>query len=299
MHAWQDSTNLTAVVAALLAGVPRIVLCTRSVRPDNPRRRLKRFMKEGYQAVLDHPAVVLTNNSRAGANDYADWLGFDPENIQVVYNGIDFDRLERSADAVETRQARRNLGIPPNAPVLGGVFRMSEEKRPLLWVDVAAAVARQNPAAHFIVCGDGPMRIDMAERAAALGIGDRFHLPGPQSNIASWYKAMDVVMLTSRHEGLPNVLLEAQCLGVPVVAPDVGGMSETVRQGVTGWTIRDAGAEDLAERVMFCLSDTAWISRARAEAPAFVKGRFSVATMLRENLRVYGVPEHPPFRSEA
>src|SRR5262249_46668661 len=90
VHAWQDGTNLTVVVAALLAGVPRIILGARSVRPDNPRRRFKRFMQHGYRTVLGHAAVVLSNNSRAGANDYADWLGIDPGSVEVVYNGIDF-----------------------------------------------------------------------------------------------------------------------------------------------------------------------------------------------------------------
>ena len=289
VHAWQDSTNLSAVVAALLAGVPRVILCARSVRPDNPRRRLKRFMQEAYQAVLGHPAVVLSNNSRAGADDYARWLGLDPATVEVVYNGIDFDALEASVDLGAARAARASLGIPPDAPVLGSAFRMSEEKRPSLWVEVAGAVARHNPRAHFIVCGDGPERRDMAELALRLGIGDRLHLPGPQANIASWYKAMDVVMLTSRHEGLPNVLLEAQCLGVPVVAPDVGGMSETVWQGVTGWTIKDADAAALAERVLYCLGDPGWRQRAQAAAPPFVKERFGMAAMLRRTLEVYGI----------
>src|SRR4029078_11664691 len=89
--------------------------------------------------------------------------------------------------------------------------------------------------AHFVICGDGPMRDEMAKYAVVLGIADRVHMPGARSNICSWFKMMDVVMLTSRHEGLPNVLLEAQSLGVPVVAPNVGGMSEVVAHGVTGW----------------------------------------------------------------
>ncbi|MDP2372351.1 tetratricopeptide repeat protein [Reyranella sp.] len=288
VHAWQDSTNLAAVVAALLAGVPRIVLCCRSVRPDNPRRRLRRFMKKAYEAVLAHPAVVLSNNSRAGANDYAEWLGMAPERIEVVYNGVDFDRLR--ANAEETDNARRDLGIPAGAPVLGGVFRMSEEKRPLLWIDVAAAVARRDETVHFVICGDGPMRDEMVNHAAALGIGDRVHLPGAQANIGSWYRMMDVVMLTSRHEGLPNVLLEAQSLGIPVVAPDVGGMSEVVEQGVTGWTVRDADAESLAERVQHCLSNWAWRQAAGERAPVFVRDRFSIPAMLRRNLEVYGIP---------
>jgi glycosyltransferase involved in cell wall biosynthesis len=278
-----------AVVAALLAGVPRVILCCRSVRPDNPRRRLRRFMKEAYQAVLEHPSVVMSNNSRAGADDYAEWLGIDPERVEVVYNGIDFDRLDRNAKPEETEQARRELGIPDDAPVLGGVYRMSEEKRPLLWLDVAAAVARENPDVHFVICGDGPMRDEMAKHAANLGIGDRVHMPGAQSNIGSWFKMMDVVMLTSRHEGLPNVLLEAQSLGVPVVAPDVGGMSEVVEQGVTGWTIRNADADKLAERVLFCLSDREWRATAVDRAPRFVRERFGIQTMLRRNLEVYGI----------
>jgi glycosyltransferase involved in cell wall biosynthesis len=289
VHAWQDSTNLTAVVAALLAGVPRIVLCARSVRPDNPRRRLKRFMHQAYKAALGHPSVVLSNNSRAGANDYAEWLGIDPASVEVVYNGIDFDKLEQSVDVVATRRVREELGIPETAPIVGSAFRMSEEKRPTLWVEVAGAVAKQHPRVHFIVCGDGPERRDMMELATKLGIGDRFHLPGPQSNIASWYRAMDVVLLTSRHEGLPNVLLEAQCLGLPVVAPDVGGMSETVWQGVTGWTIKKADAAMLADRVLYCLSDAQWAERARASAPSFVKERFGMNAMLGRTLETYGL----------
>src|SRR4029079_11097706 len=127
-----------------------------------------------------------------------------------------------------------------------------------LWLEVAAPVLQARPDVHFVVCGDGPMRGEMGEYADGLGIGDRVHLPGPQSNIGSWFKMMDVVLLASRHEGLPNVLLEAQSLGVPVVAPDVGGMAEVVEHGVTGWVIPDADAAALAERLAFCLSDEAW-----------------------------------------
>ncbi|MGE5270461.1 MAG: tetratricopeptide repeat protein, partial [Thiohalocapsa sp.] len=293
VHAWQDSTNLTAAVAALLAGVPRIVLCSRSIRPSNPRRTLRRYMQEAYQVLADHPAVVLSNNSRAGADDHADWLGLDRSRIQVVYNGVDFDTLEQTVDRAVTQQARDSLGIPADAPLLGGVFRMSEEKRPLLWVEVAAAVARQDAAAHFVICGDGPMRSDMEQLAASLGIADRFHFAGTQPNIASWYKAMDVVMLTSRYEGLPNVPLEAQSLGVPIVAPDVGGMGETIWNGVTGWTVRDAGAAALAERVVFCFRDRAWTANAAQQAPVFVRERFGIEAMLRRNLEVYGIPAEP------
>lgn len=289
VHAWQDATNLTAVVAALLAGVPRIVLSTRSVRPDNPRRRLKRHMQHAYRAVLGHPSVVLSNNSRAGADDYADWLGIAPERIDVIHNGIDFDLLAARVDLARVREIRSRLRIPTDAPIVGSAFRMSEEKRPLLWVEVAAEVARRHRRAHFVVYGDGPMRADMQRLAERLGIADRLHLPGAESELASSYRAMNVVLLTSRHEGLPNVLLEAQSLGVPVVAPDVGGVSEAIRPGVTGWAVADADAGRLAERVLLCLTDAAWAAQAAVDAPRFVRERFGIDTMLKRTLDVYGL----------
>lgn len=293
VHAWQDGTNLTVAVAALLAGVPHIVLGARSVRPDNPRRRLKRFMREGYRAVLGHRSVVLSNNSRAGAKDYAEWLGIDPDTIEVAYNGIDFDQLARSIDPARASRLRIRLGVPIDAPIVGSAFRMSEEKRPLLWVEAAAEVVRRQPRAHFIVYGDGPMRPDMLALAARLGIADRLHLPGPEDDIASCYKAMDVVMLTSRHEGLPNVLLEAQSVGVPVVAPDVGGIGEAVLSGVTGWTVDQADASALAERVLACLTEKKWTAKAQSEGPLFVRQRFGMAAMVQRTLEVYGL-ENPP-----
>jgi glycosyltransferase involved in cell wall biosynthesis len=123
-------------------------------------------------------------------------------------------------------------------------------------------------------------------------------MPGAQPNIGSWYRMMDVVMLTSRHEGLPNVLLEAQSLGIPVVAPDVGGMSEVVEQGVSGWTIRNANADSLAERALHCLTSEPWRRIAAQRAPHFVRDRFGIPTMLRRNLEVYEMIHDARRRSE-
>jgi glycosyltransferase involved in cell wall biosynthesis len=248
-------------------------------------------MQHGYQAVLGHPAVVLSNNSLAGAKDYAAWLGVGPASIKIIYNGIDFDHLVQQVDPLRVRKARARLGIPRDAPVLGSAFRMSEEKRPLLWIEAAAQVARRDRRAHFVVYGDGPMRPDMQDLAHRLGIADRLHLPGPEDEVASCYKAMNVVMLTSRHEGLPNVLLEAQSLGIPVVAPDVGGVREAVWAGVTGWAVPDADAASLADCVMVCLDNRTWAAEASAKGPGFVRDRFGIPAMLRRTLELYGLGE--------
>jgi glycosyltransferase involved in cell wall biosynthesis/tetratricopeptide (TPR) repeat protein len=287
VHAWQDTVCLMAVVAAALAGVPRILLSTRSTRPDNPRRRLKRYMQRGYKAVMQLPHVAMLNNSQAGAADYEDWLGLPAGTVAVIHNGLDFDRLLNAADPAESAAHRQRLGIPEGAPVVGGVFRMSEEKRPLLWVQTAAQVLRKVPDAHFVVAGDGPMRDDMLDHARQLGMAHRLHLPGHVS-VPSWFLMMDVVLLTSRMEGLPNVLLEAQSFGIPVVAPAVGGVAETIEQGSTGWAVPDATADSLAQRIVHMLKSPAWYRKARSAAARFAKEGFSVDAMVGRTLQAYG-----------
>jgi glycosyltransferase involved in cell wall biosynthesis/Tfp pilus assembly protein PilF len=289
IHAWQDMTCLTAVVAALLAGVPRILLSTRSMRPDNPRRRLKRFMQVAYQEVLKLPNVSMLNNSKAGARDYEDWLGLPSGSIDVIYNGIDFEALSQKADPAESARLRKEMGIPKSSPVIGGVFRMSEEKRPLLWVETAALVAKANPSVHFVIAGDGPMYEQVQAKANELGFGDRMHLPG-HVNVSPWFLMMDALLLSSRMEGMPNVLLEAQYLGIPVVAPNVGGCPEVVDQGRTGWVVDGATAETLSERLNWMLANPEWMRKAGKRATIFAKAGFSIETMIKRTLDMYRMP---------
>lgn len=287
VHAWQDMTCLAVCVAAILAGVPRVVLGTRSVRPDNPRRRLRRWMQHAYKDLLRVPTVQMINNSRAGGADYAEWLGLPAEQVKVVYNGLAFESLKRDADPATRTRIREELGVPLGAPLIGGVFRMSEEKRPMLWMETAGLVAKARPDAHFVVCGAGPFYEEMADYAKAQGFGDRMHLPGVQSRIGGWFSAMDTVLLTSRHEGLPNVLIEAQSLGVPVVVPDVGGAAETLINGETGFAIPKATAADMAEKIVFILEDETWRAKAHAAAESFIRERFSMERMVDATLEVY------------
>jgi glycosyltransferase involved in cell wall biosynthesis len=73
------------------------------------------------------------------------------------------------------------------------------------------------------------------------------------------------------------------------VAPDVGGVSEAMLPGVTGWAVAVADAAGLADRVCFCLQNRNWTAHAREQAPAFVRDRFGITAMLRRTLEVYGL----------
>jgi glycosyltransferase involved in cell wall biosynthesis len=294
VHGWQDGVGLAAAFAALAVGVPRILVACRNVRPAS-FSYYRPFMRPAYLTLADEPRVVLCNNSEAGARDYAAWLGIDARRIAVVRNGIDAERLRRiEGPAVEAR--RRDLGAAPDTPLIGSLFRLFAEKRPLLWVRAAEIVARRMPEARFAVFGSGAMEWRVLREVRRRGLGDRLVLRPATANPALALSAFDVFLLTSRYEGTPNVVLEASLLGVPVVAMDAGAVAETVLEGRTGYVIADSDtttdeqrAQQLADRVLAVLSDAAWRRRVREEGPAFVRARYGMQRMLDETLALYAL----------
>ena len=176
------------------------------------------YMRGAYTVFGDRQDICLVNNSRAGARDYESWLGFASGAVNVVFNGLRSDSLVREPQRAQS-EYRSEVGIPAHSKVVGSIFRLYEEKGPILWVETAALIAECVPDVVFLLIGKGPFRDRIRERAADLGILDRLFMPGTERNAQLPLSVMDVFLLTSRLEGTPNVSIEAQWLGVPVIAP--------------------------------------------------------------------------------
>jgi glycosyltransferase involved in cell wall biosynthesis len=276
-------------IAAVLVGVPRIVLSTRNLAPHRFPYWMP-YMWAAYRALLECDNVVLINNSVAGARDYARWIGVPPERVQVVLNGFSAARFKRSSPQ-EVAAYRRKIGIPDGMRVVGSVFRFYAEKDPMLWMRAASKIARAHPDVVFLVLGTGPMQATMLRQMRRLGLEGRLWLPGTDKNPARMLSALDVFMLTSKMEGTPNVIIEAQMLGVPVVCTDAGGSAECVEDGVTGWVVRNRNAALLARRVSEILGDDAWREHAISHAPRFAGERFALQRMLNETFELYCSPQ--------
>jgi glycosyltransferase involved in cell wall biosynthesis len=286
VHAWLDWDNVRAGLAAVLAGVPKIVLSGRNLNPSH-FSLYQSYMDPAYRALVQVPSVKLINNSRAGGNDYADWLGIPRTRVEVVYNGVDFGTQERlPADAAQ--ELRTSLGIPADAFLVGGVFRLEEEKRPLLWIETAALVAREIADAWFLVFGQGSMRQQMLRRAKEMGLQNRLIMLGVSSQILRMMSIMDLLFLTSRVEGLPNVLLEAQWVGTPVVTTHAGGAKEAIDKGVSGWAIASDQPIELARQIVFLCQHPTVLAEARRHGPMFVRKQFGVARMICQTMKMYG-----------
>lgn len=285
IHTWLDEVNVMAGIAAMLAGVPRIVISCRSVAPRQ-FAFYQTYLKPLYRVLCAQPNVVMLNNSQAGADSYAEWLGISSASIKVVHNGFDFSGLE-SPNAGDATDLRATLLIPAKAKVVGTVMRLSEEKRPDLWLRAAGLAAKTDSNAFFLVVGDGPLRRDLELLSAELGLTERLLFTGKRQDVAALMAVMDAFLLTSRVEGLPNVLIEAQALGVPVVAAKVGGVPEVFDDGVTGILVADATPDNLCAAILRVLSDEQFRAQCRNIAPAAIRQRFSDKRMVAATMAIY------------
>ena len=167
-------------------------------------------------------------------------------------------------------------------------MRFVPEKDPDLWLDTAAAILELRPDVRFLIVGYGVLESEMRKRIESLGLSERIVLAGPITDTGLAYAAMDVVLLTSAVEGLPNVMIEAQAVGRPVIGTDVGGMREALLEGRTGFIVRRRHASSLAKAVITMLDDRHLRERIRIEGPEFIARRFGLERMADETLGYYG-----------
>ncbi|MBL4757454.1 MAG: glycosyltransferase [Rhizobiales bacterium] len=242
------------------------------------------YMHPGYLNLLKHGTPMMLNNSRAGAKDYARWLDIAVDRIKVVHNGMEFPPRP---DEQQIAAFRKSHSLPEKAKVVGGILRFSEEKQPQLWIDTAAEVIKTRPDAMAIGFGGGEMLKKMRNYVELLGLQDRVLLPGVTDEAWLAAASMDVFVMTSRKEGFPNVLLEAQGMGVPVVCTATGGMPETYIEGKTGISVPEATPKALARECLLLLDDNNRLQFMGKHAYEHVRKEYNVNRMVEETFRIY------------
>ncbi|OAE63603.1 glycosyl transferase [Achromobacter xylosoxidans] len=243
---WQDGTCLFGALAALLAGTPTIHLVFRGLPPNIRKDRFREEYPELYQALAQVPGVVFVSNSRKAAQAYAEWLDLPLERFHILYNGVP-DLATDASDADKEKWEAFEARTQDATETIGGVFRLEPDKRPQLFIKLAALYLKERPQARFFLVGDGRLRENIEALAQEHDVLDRLLLVGLSNHVGFWYSKMDASVLLSRYEGLPNVLIEAQLLGVPVISTPAGGAEECFVEDETGHLLSDVDHPDMHE----------------------------------------------------
>lgn len=272
---WQDGTCLFGALAALLAGVPTIHLVFRGLPPNIRKDRFRAEYPELYQALAQVPGVVFVSNSRKAAEAYSEWLGIPIMRFHILYNGVPDLATDASEEDKQKWQAFLE-NTSDATETVGGVFRLEPDKRPQLWIKLAALYLKKRPKARFFIVGDGRLRENIEALAEELEVTDRLLLVGLSNHVGFWYSQMDASVLLSRYEGLPNVLIEAQLLGVPVISTPAGGAGECFVEDETGHLLSDVDHPSLHEA---CEKVTSMVDKVRSNVELRAHSRQRAQTL--------------------
>lgn len=256
-------------LAAAKAGVPVVLSALHSTGwPDcieRPNRWLTNIT-DGFIAVAPSHGRHLIERE-----------GFPAAKVFVIPNGVDVFRFRPDLDCASQRA---ELSIADHERVVGIVAALRPEKNHALFLEAAAKVRERVPGTRFLVIGDGPERLRVLSLAHQLKLNDAVHFLGNRDDVPQWLNLCDVFALSSRMEANPVSILEAMACGVPVVAPRVGSIPDTVSDGLTGYLVEPHQASPLAERIEELLLDGPRRREMGREGRVFVLANASLSRMV-------------------
>lgn len=279
LHAHDFYAGMIGAVAARLAGV-RVVACQRHLKLSD------RLVHEWGTRLIHRLAYRILVNSEAIRDHILSRDDAHASKIVVIKNGI--SSLADSAEAHNLHgRLCCELEIDEGSKLVGMVARLQPVKGHKFFLEAARQVISKEPRAQFVLVGDGPLKSEIEDQAARLGIKERVHLLGDRTDVARLVASFDLLALASLHEGLPNAVMEAMATGVPVVATAVGGAKELIRDGETGYLVAPADADALAARITFALANEADRMRVAASGSKFINAEFGVERMVASVEKLY------------
>jgi glycosyltransferase involved in cell wall biosynthesis len=202
-----------------------------------------------------------------------------------VKNAIDSSYFKRSN--VNRGEALTRFGLPANAIVVGAVGRLNGEKDYSNFLDMAQILLRCRQDLYFTIAGKGELEQDLKNRIREMGLEGRVHLLGHFHDVRSVYEMLDVYVLSSTREGLPNTVLEAMALEVPIAATDVDGVSEAAAHDREALLVPARDPANLAGAVNKLLADRTLAQRLTRSARTKIENEFSFASRVRHEERIY------------
>jgi glycosyltransferase involved in cell wall biosynthesis len=247
--------GLLGMIAAKLRGVPRRVYMLRGLKLERSRGLKRWILLTAERVACACAHVVLCNSKSLRAEALA--LRLAPAGKLLVLgegssNGVDVERFSPGPSDV-----REKFSIPPEAPVVGFVGRLTRDKGLPELIEAFDRILVAMPAAHLLLVGwfDAAEDALDAESRTRILNHPHIHCTGFVSDAAPYYRAMDVMVLPTWREGFPNAVLEASATGIPVVTTESTGARDAVIPEVTGLLIPPGYPEAIYESVMKLLRD--------------------------------------------
>ena len=210
--------------------------------------------------------------------------GVKPERNVLLENAIDTEEYTRRHATVA---AKAKLDLPTQGLLIGAGGRLEHEKAFDVLIRSVKELRERNLDVRLVIVGEGSDRTRLTALANELGIADRVHLVGWQSDVKAYFEAMDVFALSSLREGLPNVLLEAMAMEVPCVATRIAGIPKLIEHGVSGLLVEAGDQTAMTTALHRLLADSDERETFRRAGRRTVETRYSFPVRMQKLARIY------------
>ena len=285
VHTHSSKAGIVGRLAARIAGVPAVVHTVHGWSFNDTQRpavrRLYAAFERAAASFTDRIVVVSESDRGRGLRERIGRL----KSYRLVRSGIDPSAYRRPATPREVTRAA--LGFAPGQTVVGTLACLKAQKAPLDFVEAAAAAHARDPEMRFFLAGDGELRPAVEARIRERGLDGVVRLLGWRRDVPELLHAMDLFLLTSKFEGLPRSVLQAMAAGVPVVATEVDGTPEVVRDGVTGDLVPPSDPAAAAEKLVALAGDPGRRARYAERAREALSESFDVNRMVTQLEELY------------
>ncbi len=273
VHLHASRAHVLGSAAARLAGA-KVVIATR--RMDDPIKML--WPNTSAYGKWTTAIVAISSAVRDVLID----CGVDPAKIRLIPSGTDIERFE---NAKPDPDLRSRLGIDASIPIVCAAATLAERKGIRHLIEAGALLAKAGTPVHLVIGGEGEQRGELERLARELGVGASF--VGFYDDMPALLASIDLFAMPSLSEGLGVAVLEAMAAGKPVVASAVGGLRESVVDGVTGFSVPPADARALAEGIGKLMANPSLAAEFGSAGRARARANFSLENMARGNEALY------------
>lgn len=285
VHTHSSKTGILGRWAARLARVPTIIHTVHGWSfNDYQPLVLKRFFILLERITANFTAKIICVSKK----DLKTGLTYKiapREKFSFIKYGIPFAEFKKSSK--NTLQKRKELGITNSDPIVGMIACLKRQKAPLDYIKSSIEIYKEMPNVNFLLIGDGVLKRECERMLASTPLNGRFIFTGWRRDIPEILDILDIAVLTSKWEGMPFSIIEALYKGCPVVATNVGGIPELIRDGVSGYITKPGAYKDVAMRVLGILRDRSSFNRMKKEASLSIDEGFGLDRMVKEIEALY------------
>lgn len=280
VHTHLRKSDLAGQLGAVLMRIPVRVSTAHNV---DPWRRNKVLSLVADVCMTGCQKIIAVSSE---VRDYMiEVAGTPADDVITIANGIDLERFDPAS--VAPLDKRDRWGFAPQDPVVGIVGRLEAQKDHETFLSAAKLVSERRPHTRFLIIGEGERRDSLEKRATKLGLAQHVVFAGLERDMPAMLATLDIVVFSSRWEGLPVALLEAMAMSRPVVATAVGGMPGLIEDGETGILVPPGDAQSLANGIMRLLKDTTLAGRLARRCRPLISQRYGVRRMHDQILELY------------